>query len=122
MITALILSALAAAAAPAESTTIEQRDVAFEAVSTGHSDAAITALEASLLKEPRDPAMLINLGTAYAQRGDTARAARAFRAAMTSDTRYQLELADGSWVDSRAAARRALATLGQGYPLASLDN
>ena len=34
-----------------------------------------------------------------------------FKAAILSDKRYDLELADGSWVDSRVAARMALAGL-----------
>jgi len=112
----LVLAALAAAAQltstpGAEPSTIEQRDVAYQQIAAGHADAAIRAIEASLAKDPDDPALLINLGAAYASKGDAARAAKAYQAAIDSDTRYELELADGSWTDSRQAARRALETL-----------
>ena len=49
------------------------------------------------------------------------RAAKAFEAAINSNTRYELELADGTWVDSRRAARRALDTLQHSSQLAALD-
>lgn len=127
MSTTLILSALLAAAQAVTSTpgpelqTTEQREVAYEALTSGQTSQAVAALEARLREDPQDPATLINLGTAYSQLGDAARAAQAFRAAMTSDTRYQLELADGSWADSRALARRALRGLERTAPLAALS-
>ena len=122
----LVLSALIAAAqltSPpgAEPPTTETLDVAYEAIAAGHPDEAIRALEARLQADPDDPATLINLGAAYARKGDTARAAKAFQAAIDSETRYDLELADGSWADSRHAARRALETL-RSAQLASLDD
>jgi cytochrome c-type biogenesis protein CcmH/NrfG len=122
----LILSALVAASPAITSTPgpelviNEQRNVAYEELSSGRAAEAALALEASLRHDPRDPATLINLGTAYAQLGDGARAAQAFRTALTSGTRYELELADGTWDDSRAVARRALGTLNQGPALAVL--
>lgn len=88
--------------------TYEKKDASFEALADGKADAAITALKASLSDDPEDPALLINLGTAYQLNGDAERAAEAYRAAASSRTRYQLELADGSWVDSRVAAKVAL--------------
>ena len=100
----------------------EQREVAYEELTNGQPAEAAAILESNLRQDPRDPATLINLGTAYARLGDTDRAAQSFRAALTSGTRYQLELADGSWDDSRAVARRALAALGEGPALAALDN
>ena len=72
--------------------------------------------------DPDDPALLINLGAAYARKGDAARAAGAFQAAIDSDTRYDLELADGTWVDSRQAARRALETLRNSAQFAALQD
>ena len=57
------------------------------------------------------PVQLINLGSAYAQVGDTEKAAQYYGEAAASERRYQLELADGSWVDSRRAARTALLRL-----------
>lgn len=86
-------------------------DVAYETLAAGEARQAIDNLEALLVQNPGDPALLINLGSAYAQVGDTAKAAQYYREAAASETRYQLELADGSWVDSRRAARTALLRL-----------
>jgi cytochrome c-type biogenesis protein CcmH/NrfG len=96
----------------------QQKDVAFEDLSAGRTAQAIATLEAKLLEEPNDPAVLINLGTAYSRTGETQRAEAAFQAALESDTFYQLELADGSWSDSRQAARRALESLDRKTTLA----
>ena len=123
----LVLAALVAAAQltstpGAEVPTVEQREVAYEAIAAGHADDAIRAIEAQLARNPDDPALLINLGAAYATRGDTERAAQAYQAAVHSDTRYDLELADGSWTDSRQAARRGLETLQRNAQLAKLED
>ena len=123
----LVLAALAAAAQltstpGAEPGGIEQREVAYQAIAEGRADDAIRAIEARLAKDPDDPALLINLGAAYARRGDSERAAQAFRAAIDSDTRYELELADGTWTDSRHAARLALETLQRNAQLAKLED
>ena len=126
MSTTLLLSALALASQAITSTPgpelviNEQRDVAYEQLSSGRVAEAAASLETSLRRDPRDPATLINLGAAYARLGEGARAEQAFRAAMSSGTRYELELADGTWDDSRAVARRALATLDRGSALAAL--
>ena len=90
-----------------------QRDAAYEQLTQGETDAAIARLEANLAQNPEDPALLINLGSAWAVRGDKAKAADYYRAAARSEVRYRLELADGEWIDSRAAARLALRTLEQ---------
>ena len=122
----LMLAALAAAAqltsTPGAEPGIEQREVAYEAIATGRTDDAIRTIEARLAKDPDDPALLINLGAAYARRGDSERAAEAFQAAIDSDTRYELELADGTWTDSRAAARRGLETVQRNAQLAKLED
>ena len=89
----------------------EQTDAAYDQLASGETQAAITRLEAALAENPGDPALLINLGSAYAETGDLNRAAAAYQAAANSEDRYRLELADGQWVDSRTAARRALQTL-----------
>ena len=127
MAATLVLAALAAAAQltstpGAEPTTIEQREVAYAEIAAGRADDAIRVIEARLVADPDDPALLINLGAAYARRGDAERAASAFQAAIDSDTRYELELADGSWSDSRHAARRALETLQHSAQLAQLED
>ena len=81
------------------------------ALTQGHYRQVVTDFQKGGLAEASDPARLINLGTAYARLGDFDRASDAFRRAMYSDQRYDLELADGSVVDSREAARMALAKL-----------
>lgn len=92
---------------------LEQHDVAYEALASGEARAAVAALEGLRSENPGDPALLINLGSAYAELGQLDRAEECFRAAADSNVRYQLELADGSWIDSRHAARTALLNLEQ---------
>lgn len=89
----------------------ETREVAYETLSAGHASQAVRDLEALRAQNPDDPALLINLGSAYAAMGDMENAESAYRAAAASDVRYQLELDDGSWIDSRRAARAALRNL-----------
>tara|TARA_R110002167_G_scaffold311209_1_gene516102 strand:- start:893 stop:1252 length:360 start_codon:yes stop_codon:yes gene_type:complete len=86
-------------------------DVAYQELSQGRSEAALRKLESSSAVEAGDPAALINLGSAYASAGRTDKAIAAYRAAIATQDRYSLELADGSWVDSRLAARTALKNL-----------
>lgn len=120
-LSALVLANQAAVAAPQPlprqaatqqtAPAIETKEVAFSDLTEGRTDRAIATLQEQLAADPGDPAVLINLGSAYAQRGDRGRADQAYRAAMASSTRYSVELADGSWIDSRAAARIALLRL-----------
>lgn len=113
MFTTAALFAIQAGVAvpPPHSESLQTTDVAFEEIASGQNAAAIAALQQRLAENPSDPALLINLGTAYQRSGDLERAAAAYQAAADSSTRYQLELADGSWVDSRRAARLAMHTL-----------
>lgn len=85
--------------------------VAFAEMTSGQSQQAIESLQGSKEVETNDPSRLINLGTAYARVGRTADAAKMFKAAMNSDIRYDLQLANGATMDSRAAARLALQKL-----------
>lgn len=89
----------------------ETTEVAYDTLAAGQAREAVDALEALRAENPGDPALLINLGSAYAELGEFAHAEAAYREAAESDIRYQLELADGSWVDSRRAARTALRNL-----------
>ncbi|GGD65615.1 hypothetical protein GRI62_11175 [Erythrobacter arachoides] len=89
----------------------EQRDVAFAELAAGDAPAAIAALEAELAQHPDDPALLINLGSAWSRAGNAERAEFYYRAARDTDQRYNLELADGRWIDSRDAAQLALASV-----------
>jgi tetratricopeptide (TPR) repeat protein len=104
-IAAIIIATALAQAAPAT-----LNDVAYTELSSGNSGAAVRKLENDAM-DRSDPALLINLGTAYARQGATDKALAAFRAAIASPDRYDLELSDGSWMDSREAARQALAKL-----------
>lgn len=109
----IILAAALTGGAPADlpqGRDLSVTDVAYTELSTGNADAAVQKLEGSA-RQSRDPALLINLGTAYARQGATDKALAAFRAAVASPERYDLELADGSWLDSREVARIALANL-----------
>ena len=94
--------------------------VAFAELKAGQNRAAIDKLTRDTTLDARDPSRLINLGTAYARLGRTADAAAAYDAAIGSPIRYDLELANGRYVDSRWAARTALANLNQGGPLLAL--
>ncbi len=89
----------------------EQREAAFEELTTGANGNAIAQLEAALERTPGDPALLINLGTAYSREGRFDEAREAFRSAMEAEDRYRVQLADGSWEDSRRVARMALDSL-----------
>lgn len=117
MLASLMMGALffaqAGSVAVIDEPQLEQRDVAYEALSAGEAGSAIEALEGLRAENPGDPALLINLGSAYAAIGDVARAEAAYREAEGSEIRYQLELADGTWIDSRRAARTALRALEQ---------
>jgi len=107
---ALVL--LQAGTAPAAATAAtEINDVAFEAIAAGRTSDAIDKIQQLLAEQPEDPALLINLAAAHLQRGEYEYAAQAYQRAVESDDRYRLELADGSWMDSRLAARRGLEAL-----------
>ena len=109
-LSALALAQSSLAALPATDRVME-REVAYETLAQGQAADAVAKLEAMRAETPGDPALLINLGSAYAEMGDAARAEYYYKAAMTAEESYQLELADGRWVDSRDAASLALAAL-----------
>jgi hypothetical protein len=92
--------------------------VGYQALSAGRPDLAIERISADPVSSANDPAALINLGTAYARSGDRTAALARYTAALTSRERYDLELADGRWVDSRQAARLAIVMLRRGEALA----
>ncbi|RJY09865.1 tetratricopeptide repeat protein [Aurantiacibacter aquimixticola] len=89
----------------------ETREVAYEELIAGDAEAALPVLLAELEDEPGDPAVLINLGNAYTQLGNLERAEFYYSAALDSEIEYEVELADGSWIESRDAARLALGTV-----------
>ncbi len=108
---ALLAAAFSPAAAFAEDTGAQSVDVAYQALSEGRTAEAIAKLDGSAAVQTSDPAALINLGTAYARQGRIADARAMFTAAIKSEDHYFLELADGSWIDSRKAAKMALKNL-----------
>jgi tetratricopeptide (TPR) repeat protein len=120
MLATIVFAALAAAqgaphAVPADSAMV---DAAYSELAAGETARAITSLERELAREPRNPALLINLGAAYAREGRYEDARRAYQAAADSRERYSLQLADGSWEDSRTIARAALTALNRGPAVA----
>ncbi len=94
--------------------------VAYAELKAGENEAAVEKLTGESRLDARDPSRLINLGTAYARLGRTAEAAAAYDSAIGSPIRYDLELADGRYMDSRWAARTARANLDTGRPLLAL--
>lgn len=89
----------------------ERVDVAYQELSRGENERAAARLERHRQLEIDDPAKLLNLGAAYARLGRKEEARDLFAAAVMSANRYDLELADGRWMDSRRAARLALQML-----------
>ena len=89
-------------------------DLAAQSLAAGHGDAALATLQRASAADPDDAALLINLGIAYAQQGDDAKARAAFEAALACDAVVELETADGSATDSRRLARKALKMLSRG--------
>lgn len=118
LVTAVLLGQ-SAFALDADKTARDVTDVAYTELAAGQSQAAVQKLEAGGAQHSSDPAALINLGSAYARAGMTDKALTAYRAAIASPDRYDLELADGSWVDSRIAARMALRGLMSSRTMAS---
>lgn len=91
----------------ASRTGTERVDVAYEEVSQGRNEAAVARILRNRELAADDPAAMINLGTAYARLGRESDARDCFVRAIASRERFDLELADGSWMDSRQAARKA---------------
>lgn len=87
-------------------------DAAYAELTAGRTAEAITRIEEARAKDSTDnPALLINLGTAYARQGRLDEAREAYRAAITAGETVFLETADGKWVEARTLARIALARL-----------
>ncbi|GAA0474159.1 hypothetical protein GCM10009096_14520 [Parasphingorhabdus litoris] len=88
----------------------EKGALAYDALMSGDNQAAVEKLESGQLS---DPAVMINLGQAYARTGRTGDAAKMFTAAMNSNRSFDLVLADGQVIDSRKAAKIALNNLNE---------
>lgn len=122
MSTTLFLAAALMAQAPVTLTvpapSVPAGDVGYGELMAGRPEAAIARIERGGLARAGDPLALINLGTAYKMLGRKDEAQRLYRAAATSDERFDVELSDGRWVDSRHAANRAIAKIGSNEMLA----
>ncbi|MDZ4307412.1 hypothetical protein [Allopontixanthobacter sp.] len=110
----LLAGAPTQVAQQADASTVAPVDVAYEELADGKNIAAIERIEQNPDLERDDPARLINLGIAYARRGDDQTAREMFTAAARNQQRYRLETVQGDWMDSRDLARRALAMLDRG--------
>ena len=89
-------------------------ELAAQTLAAGHRDEALAVLQRAAATDPHDAAVLINLGIAYAHKGDDAKARAAFEAALACHEVVELDTADGSATDSRRLARKALRMLERG--------
>lgn len=89
-------------------------DLAAQTLAAGREDEALAVLQRASAADPHDPAVLINLGIAYAHKGDDAKARDAFEAALNCHEVVELDTADGSATDSRRLARKAIRMLERG--------
>lgn len=118
----LALFAAALIAAPSPTFTAPAALAAAEAapelaagtIAAGRAQQAIPALEKASAADPRDAAVLINLGIAYAQTGNEVRAREAFQQALACEDVVELDTANGTATDSRRLARKALKMLDRG--------
>lgn len=88
--------------------------LAAESLAAGQQDEALAILIRAHEADPSDPAVLINLGIAYAHQGDDVRARAAFEKALAIAEPMELETASGDVTDSRRLARKALKMLDRG--------
>ena len=85
--------------------------IGYEALMQGDNERAIAQILANEQVSRHDPAKLLNLGRAYARMGRTEQAAQIFEAALKSRDSVDLVLADGRVMNSKEAARLAMAYL-----------
>lgn len=119
LIAAALLIASPAVALASESdqrgtTAASDTELAADTLAEGYEQRAIDSLGAALKENPDDPALMINLGIAYARIGSDLEAQSLFEAALSSRNTVDLETADGRITDSRRVARRALSMLRRG--------
>ncbi|KEO90188.1 hypothetical protein EH31_08845 [Erythrobacter longus] len=107
-------SVVPVAPAFAQSDNVGGEGLASAALVDGNASTAIELLQSELKEAPQDPAILINLGIAYAQTGNEAEARSHFEAALTSRQVIELDTANGRTTDSRRLARQAISMLDRG--------
>lgn len=89
-------------------------ELAVKPLAAGRAEQALATLQKASAADPQDAAVLINLGIAYAQAGEDAKARVAFEAALACDDVVELDTADGTTTDSRRLARKAIKMLERG--------
>ncbi|MFO6447135.1 tetratricopeptide repeat protein [Erythrobacter sp. NE805] len=116
IVTALALALVTPApSAPAHAAAMaEAPELAANTLAAGRSSEALATLERASLSDPHDPAVLINLGIAYAHAGEEAKARAAFARALACQEVVELDTADGTTTDSRKLARKAMRMLERG--------
>lgn len=92
----------------------EAPELAARTLASGRSGDALVTLERASIANPHDPAVLINLGIAYAHAGEEAKARDAFEKALACQKVLELDTADGATMDSRRLARKAIRMLERG--------
>lgn len=108
---ALLFAQSASASLLTEGTSVEAEDAGYVELVSGEATAAVQQLEKLHAQNPDDPAIMINLAAAYIEIGRLDDANRAYRLAIASRERLQLETAEGDWEDSRQIARSGLSRL-----------
>lgn len=104
-----VLIVTATPSVPNDDGAVERMEVGYAELVSGQPEAAITRIRANLQKG--DPTALINLAAANARLGRPDDARRLLHDARYNAERFDVQLADGSWVDSRFAARIAMERL-----------
>ena len=97
-----------------DSAASESQSLASHHLADGRTSSAIASLQKSVDDAPTDPALLINLGIAHAQKGQDDQARALFERALVSPNPVELETADGKATDSRRLARKAIRMLDRG--------
>jgi len=88
-----------------------KNSIGYEALMRGDNERAVSQILASAQVSKHDPAKLLNLGHAYVRMGQADKAAEYFKAAMQARESVDLVLASGRVMNSKVAAREALANL-----------
>lgn len=93
-----------------------QKAIGYDALVAGDNERAISDMLSGNVSR-HDPAFLLNLGQAYARSGRVSEARELFRMAARKREDVDLVLADGRVVNSKLAARQALATVQVGVAI-----
>ena len=124
MIVTMLLAGALVVEAPTEKShfpmnEIEHVDVAYPQLMQGRNDEAIERIHANKALASGDPAAMINLAAAYARKGMNREALECYETAIASRDRFELQMSDGQWMDSRRAARMGAARLERSADLAA---